>query len=79
MIPGAKAPKLITRDMLKEMRRDANYDKWLSGEYLIPPELNDPSQANSIQGVDGVLYYLDDLDENFDINTGYTPPEDPFQ
>ncbi len=51
----------------------SNYQAWLDGEFLLPP---DPNQGNS-QIQDGVDTYLKEL-ERFDINTGYTPPPDPF-
>lgn len=53
----------------------ANYQKWLAGEYLLPP---DPSGQNAQIDLDsGVDTYLQEL-ERFNINTGYTPPPDPF-
>ncbi|MFK7801332.1 MAG: cytochrome c oxidase subunit II [Anaerolineae bacterium] len=51
----------------------ANYQAWLDGEYLLP---TDPVDGNTQEG--DFEYYLDLLENNFDIENGYTPPPDPF-
>ena len=55
---------------------EANYENWMDGTYLLPP---DPAPGQNVErGQEGVIYYLDDLEKNFDINTGYTEPDDGF-
>lgn len=52
----------------------ANYQAWLDGTYLLP---KDPTAQQNTQETD-FEYYLDDLENNFNIEDGYTPPPDPL-
>lgn len=51
---------------------DATYQKWVDGEYMVPP---DPLFTNAQPDVEG--YYLKELEENFTLSGGYVPPEPP--